>query len=135
MVSDSSDLTDFYEANPDLDPDQLPDSDKEIGSRIARARAENGMTRDELGSQLGVRPATIRRWESGQATPRPNRMSTIAGILGVSVSWLLIGHGESPTADGELARIKGDLARVRRGLTDTLAEVDAMSARIDAIEA
>jgi hypothetical protein len=61
-------------------------------------------------------------------------MSKIAGILGVSVSWLLMGHGESPNGTAEIGRIRGDLDRVRRSLTEALVELDATAARLDGLE-
>ena len=124
-----TDLTDFYE-NRDLDRDaDLADSPAEVGARIAEARTNAEMTRDDLGQHLGVRAATVARWERGGSTPRPNHLDRIAGVLGVSLTWLVMGRGEAP-ADDELDEVRQELAVVRRTLQEALAAVDRMSMRL-----
>lgn len=109
--------------------DAAPDSPGEVGVRIAEARRRAGLGRDELGDHLGVRSATVRRWENGGSSPRPNHLDRLADVLGVSPSWLVDGRGESP-ADDELDEVRRELASLRGALTDALDSLDRMSQRL-----
>lgn len=90
-------LGDFL-ATGDAAETTLDDADADVGSRIEQAREIAGMDRTTFGAQVGVRPETISVWESGERLPRSNKLVSIAGILGVSLSWLMIGHGQGPSA-------------------------------------
>ncbi len=63
-----------------------------MGSRIEQARRELGFSSRQLATRLGVKPATIENWESDRSEPRSNKLLTLAGILNVSVLWLLQGE-------------------------------------------
>ncbi|MEM9756745.1 MAG: helix-turn-helix domain-containing protein, partial [Pseudomonadota bacterium] len=43
----------------------------------------------------GVGLQTVRAWENDQSEPRANTLQRVAGILGVSLMWLLAGEGEA----------------------------------------
>lgn len=124
-----TDLTDFYQ-NRDIDHDDaLADSPSEVGARIAEARTNAEMSREALGLHLGVRADTISRWERGKSSPRPNHLDRVAGVLGVSLSWLVMGWGEAPS-DEELDEVREELTTVRQSLQDALAAVDRMERRL-----
>ncbi|MGZ0192712.1 MAG: helix-turn-helix domain-containing protein [Acidimicrobiales bacterium] len=78
-----------------------------------------------------MKASTVAKWEHGSASPRSNRLAALAGILGVSLSWLLVGHGDEPTSSDDLDEIKVPLSRVQAQPADTLNEVDVLAARID----
>lgn len=65
-----------------------------LGDRLAAAREAAGLSQDELAERLGVRRKTIRTWENDMAEPRANRIQMLAGMLGVSLRWLLTGEGD-----------------------------------------
>lgn len=119
----NSELSDFLDDRDAQAPADLDDSDADTGARIAEAREAAGMEPEDLAGQLGVDVATVERWEAGDAPTRGNRLATIAGILGVSLSWLMIGHGVGPN-DDEAAQLRGSLLALRRRLTHALNEVD-----------
>lgn len=73
----------------------------------------------------------MEKWERGVASPRSNRLTALAGILGVSLSWLIIGHGDQPTAPDDLDDIRVSLGRVHAQRADGLNEVDVLLARLD----
>lgn len=75
-----------------------PDRDT-IGGRLSRARDAIGLSPAQLARRLGVQTSTIQAWESDRSQPRANRLSMLAGVLGVSLSWLLHGVGTSPSED------------------------------------
>ena len=77
-----------------------------FGDRVAAAREQAGMTQAALAKRLGVRLATLKSWEDDHSEPRANRLSMLAGLLNVSMRWLISGEGEGIDAhhhfrDGE----------------------------------
>ncbi|MEO0691655.1 MAG: helix-turn-helix transcriptional regulator [Pseudomonadota bacterium] len=69
-----------------------------FGDRVAGAREQAGMTQKQLAKRLGVRLSTVRAWENDLSEPRANRLSMMAGILNVSMMWLITGEGEGVDA-------------------------------------
>ncbi|NQV46497.1 MAG: helix-turn-helix domain-containing protein [Rhodospirillaceae bacterium] len=62
-----------------------------LGGRIESARKAQGLTAAQLASRLGVLTKTIRNWLSDRSEPRANKLVTLAGVLNVSVMWLMTG--------------------------------------------
>jgi HTH-type transcriptional regulator, cell division transcriptional repressor len=102
------------------------DESATFGDRVAAAREALGLSQPDLARRLGVRLKTVVAWENDAAEPRANRLQMLAGILNVSVMWLLTGagdgldapHEESPLESDiqdvliELRRLRGDQARL-----------------------
>ena len=65
-----------------------------FGDRLAGAREVSGMTQGQLAKNLGVKLSTLKAWEQDLSEPRANRLSMLAGLLNVSIMWLLNGEGE-----------------------------------------
>lgn len=65
-----------------------------FGDRVAAAREAAGMTQKQLAKRLGVKLPTVRGWEEDLSEPRANKLSMMAGLLNVSIVWLLTGEGE-----------------------------------------
>jgi len=124
-------LQHFLDGDAEAQPQGVEDSACDVGTRIADARVRSGRTQTEVANQLGVKVSTVDKWERGTASPRSNRLTALAGILGVSLSWLIVGYGNEPTATDDLEEIKVALSRVQARLTDTLNEVDVLVARLD----
>lgn len=96
-----------------------------FGDRVAAAREQTGMSQNELAKRLGVRPATLRAWEDDLSEPRANRLSILAGLLNVSMMWLINGEGEGVEAPSESVSTKGNLVEVlaeMRGLRASMLE-------------
>ncbi|KPA22187.1 transcriptional repressor DicA [Shimia sp. SK013] len=74
-----------------------------FGDRLAAARESAGLKQAEFSKRLGVKKSTIAAWEEDLSEPRANRLSMMAGVLNVSVGWLLTGEGDGVEflADGE----------------------------------
>lgn len=70
-----------------------------LGGRLSRARDAKNSSLDEVAELAGVEDKTLEEWECDRAAPRSNRLTMLAGILGVSPSWLLFGRGTSPKED------------------------------------
>lgn len=93
-----------------------------FGDRLAGAREAAGMTQSELARTLGVRQTTLAAWEDDAADPRANRLQMLAGMLNVSIRWLLTGEGdglEGPATPQAL----------RPGAREALGEVAQLRAR------
>ena len=67
-----------------------------FGERLKNAREASGMSRKQMASRLGVKSATIDKWESGKEDPRANRLQMIASLLNVPLLWLLAGSQQVP---------------------------------------
>lgn len=72
---------------------------------IRTVRAWDSVTRAELGRRAGIHPGTIRRWEEGTSTPRPQYLSVLEQVLGLRTGSLQppAGTPMSVTADCSLA--------------------------------
>jgi transcriptional regulator with XRE-family HTH domain len=62
-----------------------------IGERIKKARLKAGLTQQELGNMVNVKPQTVGGWERAQNAPRMGQIGSIAAALNVSVDYLLAG--------------------------------------------
>ena len=93
-----------------------------FGDRLAGAREAAGMTQADLARTLGVRLATLAAGEDDAAEPRANRLQMLAGMLNVSIRWLLTGEGEG---------LEGPAApqTLRPGARETLNELAGLRAR------
>ena len=80
-----------------------------LGDRITGAREASGLSQSELARRLGVKLATIRTWENDQAEPRANKLQMLAGVLAVSIMWLLNGKGDGIDAPSEATPLTGDV--------------------------
>ncbi|WP_299623417.1 helix-turn-helix domain-containing protein [uncultured Tateyamaria sp.] len=80
-----------------------------FGDRVAGAREQAGMTQKQLAKRLGVRLATLKSWEEDLSEPRANRLSIMAGLLNVSMMWLMNGEGEGVEAPFEAAPMSDNM--------------------------
>lgn len=103
-----------------------------FGDRVAAAREAAGMTQKQLSKRLGIRVATLRAWEDDLSEPRANRLSIMAGLLNVSMMWLINGEGEGlsgPTdlADGLTDQTRDILTELRDLRADMLARAEQVA--------
>ena len=62
---------------------------KSIGERIRSALSNSGISQNELADKVGVAPATISRWMSGQRTPDANDIKKLCAAMKCSADYLL----------------------------------------------
>jgi len=102
-----------------------------FGDRITGSREAAGVSQQELSLRLGVRLKTVQGWEEDMLEPRGNKLQMLAGMLNVSIRWLLTGEGDGldkPADDGAaMERALSDLTRVR-------ARMDALSRDMAQVE-
>ena len=87
-----------------------------FGDRITGAREASGFNQAELAKRLGVKVKTVRAWENDQSEPRANKLGKLAGILGVSMMWLLTGKGQGVDSPDAQDPLSDDLEAVMRDL-------------------
>ncbi|MCB1342606.1 MAG: helix-turn-helix domain-containing protein [Pseudooceanicola sp.] len=109
-----------------------------FGDRIAGARDASGMSQAELARRLGVAKTTLMAWEDDRSDPRANRLAMLAGMLNVSVSWLLTGTGDGipapsdrATPDKEARQVLAELRGLRVAMQATAARAEKLEARLD----
>ncbi len=104
-----------------------------LGDRILAAREAAGMTQAQLARRVGIKKATLVGWEEDLSEPRANRMSMMAGVLNVSIMWLMTGEGEGmdgPQGDNT----PQNLADVLRELRMLRSEIRTSSERAARLE-
>lgn len=96
-----------------------------LGDRLEAARKAAGLTQRQLAQRLGVRDTTLAAWEADKQEPRGNRMQMIAGMLNVSLMWLMTGNGDGLDAPSTGAEVPfdarealADLARLHQQMQD-----------------
>jgi transcriptional regulator with XRE-family HTH domain len=130
------DLAQYFAESPsDGTPAGLDDDARQIGRRLADARNAAGLSPRELAENLGVKQSTIEKWESGERSPRGQRVSKLAGILGVSLSWILVGRGVEPSAGNpDVVQLRAELRLARDRLDDVVSELAVIDKRLAAID-
>jgi len=108
------------------DIDDYTNAAATFGDRISVARQAMGYSSSSLAKRLGVREATLLSWEEDRAEPRANKLQMLAGLLNVSIIWLMSGEGMGVRSDRtEIGREEFDevLAELReiRTIQQTLA--------------
>jgi len=105
-----------------------------FGDRVAGAREALGIGQPELARRLGIKVKTLRDWENDLAEPRANKLQMLAGMLGVSLMWLLNGEGDGidpPAEGGETPEAIRDLLLELRALHS---EMDRSAERLARVE-
>jgi transcriptional regulator with XRE-family HTH domain len=106
-----------------------------FGDRLAAARDRAQMSQAQMARRLGIKASTLRAWEQDLSEPRANRLSMMAGLLNVSMMWLMNGEGEgldAPKAD-DIA-IDVDVAAVLRDMRDLRVTISQSAERLARLE-
>lgn len=105
-----------------------------FGDRVAGAREALGIGQPELARRLGVRVRTLRDWENDLSEPRANKLQMLAGLLGVSLMWLLTGEGEGVAPPGSDAAETRRLRELLLELRTIRSEMDSSADRLARVE-
>lgn len=97
--------------------------DDTLGGRISLAREAAGLSEGEAAERLGVLSSSWNAWECDRDVPRANRLAMMAGVLGVTPSWLLTGHGSGP-AQPETNATPADLQRALHQASEDMAALN-----------
>jgi transcriptional regulator with XRE-family HTH domain len=124
------DLADWF-AEHDAHDTSLDDTNAQIGLRITEARVTLDDSVAVVAERVGVTAQTFEEWESGGLPVRANHLNRLAGVLGISLSWLIMGRGAEPMADSsELSRLRADLAAALSRLDDVVNELTVIDQRL-----
>ena len=105
-----------------------------FGDRVAAAREAAGPSQKDLAKRLGIRANTLKSWEDDLAEPRANRLSMMAGLLNVSVMWLINGEGEGIESPPRSIEINGELRQLLTELRELRADLRARSEHVARLE-
>ena len=103
-----------------------------FGDRLAAAREIADMSQAKFAKRLGVKKSSLQAWEDDLSEPRANKLSMMAGVLNVSLVWLLTGEGDGPEGpdealDHDIKSILGEIRSIKadmRQATDKLARLE-----------
>lgn len=111
-----------------------------FGDRLAAAREALGLTPAQLATRLGVRLSTVHNWEADRSEPRANKLQMLAGLLNVSIVWLLTGRGENgiapepETGDADTLGLLAEFREIRREQARLLERMGRLEKRLRARE-
>lgn len=102
-----------------------------IAHRLVEAREAAGLTQAEAARLAAVSQKTLKAWEAGKTTPRPNKLQMLAGVLSVPLLWLLGGGEQYEPVDSRTSRLDILEQKVSR-LADLQREISVISGEIAA---
>ncbi len=83
---------------------------KEFAERLTKLRDDAGLTREELGSQIGVTGRTIINYENGERIPYGDTCVKMAAVFGITVDELL--GVQKPEVEMSKAELIDDMGRI-----------------------
>ncbi len=117
--------------------DYFNESVATFGDRLTAAREAKGLTVDGLAEKLGVDAREVEVWETDSDTPRANRTQMLAGLLNVSIVWLISGesNGSSHVADSferppGVNDALGEISQLKATLSGALDKLDRLDKRL-----
>ena len=111
-----------------------------FGDRVAAGREALGLSQKQLARKLGVATKTIDSWEHDISEPRANKLQMLAGILNVSMPWLLTGEGdgvphpEAGVTSSEVADVLTELRMLKTQLVQSADRVAVLEKRLRAAQ-
>ena len=105
-----------------------------FGDRLAGAREQAGMTQGDLAKRMGVKLKTLKAWEDDLSEPRANKLSMVAGLLNVSLSWLLSGEGAGIDAPDDVEELPAGVTEILTEIRDVRAQLARSSERLGRLE-
>lgn len=105
-----------------------------FGDRVAGAREVAGMDQKQLAKRLGVKLSTLQGWENDLSEPRANKLSMLAGLLNVSMRWLIEGLGEGVDLEQAQTREEKDMDEIIAEIVDLKQRSLRTANRLSALE-
>lgn len=121
---------------PGIGLDEFSEDVSTFGDRVTAGREAQGYSQAQLARRLGIKVSTLRNWEEDRSEPRANKLQMLAGVLNVSIIWLLSGEGESPVlhqGDSDLSW-EADLSECLAELRDIRASQAGLIRRMGRLE-
>jgi transcriptional regulator with XRE-family HTH domain len=92
------------------DPRQPDSTDIDVGRLVRVHRMARAISQTELANQIGVTFQQVQKYESGANRISMGRLTRIARVLGVNVTYLLSGSGQAAPAAASNAKTQAKLA-------------------------
>lgn len=118
----------------DLDYDWYGPDAATFGDRVAGARDVAGMNQAQLARRLGVKKSTLSSWEEDLSEPRANKLSMMAGLLNVSIKWLITGEGDGMSLPGDEIIVPSDFSDILSELHEIRGEMRKNTERTARLE-
>ena len=106
-----------------------------FGDRVAGARDALGLSQSELARKLGVKLKTLRAWEEDMNEPRANKLQMLAGVLNVSITWLINGEGDGLDGPTEAQPLQSEARALLAEIGRISAQFQSLAARMQRLEA
>lgn len=108
-----------------------------FGDRVAAARIARDMDQKTLARHLGVAIKTVDGWENDMSEPRANKLQMLAGVLNVSIPWLLTGEGQSFETEDvdstDVAELMVELRTLRAEMLNNAARLGLLEKRLSKV--
>ncbi|GGD44030.1 helix-turn-helix domain-containing protein [Sinisalibacter lacisalsi] len=114
--------------------DWFSDEHATFGDRLAAAREAADLSQKDLAKRLGVKSKTVAAWENDLSEPRANRLQMLAGLLNVSLMWLLNGNGEGVDPPGVEPALTRDARQVLLEMRELRGDIDEAANRLARLE-
>lgn len=114
--------------------DWYSDDAATFGDRMAAAREVTGLSQRDLAARLGVKDKTIKAWENDTAEPRANKLQLLAGVLNVSMRWMLTGEGEGVSAPEDEVELSSDVSALLAEMRELRGQAGTLADRIGRVE-
>lgn len=105
-----------------------------FGDRVHAAREAVGLSQKDLARKLGVKLKTVQGWEEDLSEPRANKLQMMAGLMNVSLMWLLNGEGDGLEGPVEADAVPGDVAEILMQLRQTRSEFARLAEHLGTLE-
>jgi transcriptional regulator with XRE-family HTH domain len=122
-MTENDDNTDWYSGD-----------NATFGDRLTAARDAQGLSQTELARKLGVKLKTIQGWENDTSEPRANKLQMVAGLLNVSIRWLLTGEGEGVSEPASPEEIVAGAQDILRDLQQMRTQMTLLATRMGKAE-
>ena len=105
-----------------------------FGDRIIAARESVGLNQSDFSRKLGVQLKTVKKWEEDLSEPRANKLQMIAGLLNVSITWLIMGQGAGLKGPSDELEHSADMNEILIELRQTKSELSRLTEHLGALE-
>lgn len=119
---------------PTKPTDWYSDDAATFGDRMTAARDMTGLSQNELAARLGVKDKTIKAWENDTSEPRANKLQMLAGVLNVSMRWLLTGEGDGVSSPEDQVELSADVSALLAEMRELRGQAVILAERIGRLE-
>ena len=98
-------------------------------------RADTNLTQKESDPQgTGFLSGVVKKWEDDLSEPRANKLQMIAGLLNVSITWLIMGQGTGLKGPLDETDLSADMSEILVELRQTKSELSRLTEHLGSLE-